>query len=355
MKRPLIALVILFLASITLPHLFNATNETDRHKHRKPVTISGRTMGTFYNVSVIPFNNKTLKRDQLQQQIDARLQEINQRMSTYIANSELSRINQAQAHKWVEISEETAAVIGTAQQISTITDGAFDITVGNIVNLWGFGPDINLYAIPDDARIQSTLALSGYQKLEVQFDPPRAKKHNDSLYLDLSGIAKGYGVDQIAELLIKLGYQNHLVEIGGEIRTGGEKGPGDPWSIGIERPQSKGRSVQTIIRPSTTISMATSGDYRNYFELQGKRYSHTIDPTTGYPITHKLVAVSVLHDSCMLADAYATAFMVMGPEQTMDFAKQHKLAVYMLVKSDQEFLPLSTPEFQNLISSAHKK
>ena len=101
MKRPLIALVILFLASITLPHLFNATNETDRHKHRKPVTISGRTMGTFYNVSVIPFNNKTLKRDQLQQQIDARLQEINQRMSTYIANSELSRINQAQAHKWV--------------------------------------------------------------------------------------------------------------------------------------------------------------------------------------------------------------------------------------------------------------
>jgi len=355
MKRPLIALLILLLATIAVPRIFNPQNETDQNQTSTPLTLSGRTMGTSYHVTVVPSGNGVLKRDELQQLIDTRLQEINQRMSTYINDSELSRINKAKAQKWINISAETAEVINAAQQISIETDGAFDITLGNLVNLWGFGPDINLYAVPDADRIETTLALCGYHKLEIQMDPPRIKKHNDSLYLDLSGIAKGYGVDQIAELLEHLGYQNHLVEIGGEIRTGGKKRPGTPWNIGIERPQAEGRSVQKIIHTSNTTAMATSGDYRNYFEHQGRRYSHTIDPATGYPITHKLAAVSVLHESCMLADAYATAFMVMGPQQAMDFAKQHEIAIYMLVKGEQGFVPLSSPAFEKFISSVRLK
>jgi len=355
MKRPLIALIVLLLATIALPRFFSPQNGSEQNPAAALIKIAGRTMGTSYHITVGPSGNGALKRDELQQHIDMRLQEINQRMSTYIAESELSRINKAKADEWIDVSAETASVINTAQQISEETGGAFDITVGNLVNLWGFGPDINLYAVPDEERIKATLALCGYKNLEVQLNPPRVKKFNDTLYLDLSGIAKGYGVDQIAELLENLGYRNHLVEIGGEIRTGGEKRPGTPWNIGIERPQAEGRSVQKIIHTSSTTAMATSGDYRNYFEHQGRRYSHTIDPGTGYPITHKLAAVSVLHESCMLADAYATAFMVMGPQQAMDFAKQHEIAIYMLVKGKRGFVALSSPAFEKFISSVKLK
>jgi len=355
MKRPLIALIVLLLATIALPRFFNQQNESTSNGAKAPITLSGHTMGTSYHITIIPNGDDPFTRDEVKQRVDERLQEINQRMSTYISDSELSRINKAQAHQWIDVSAETAAVINSAHQISEETEGAFDITVGNLVNLWGFGPDINLYAVPDEDRIKTTLALSGYQNLEVHLDPAEVKKSNDSLYLDLSGIAKGYGVDQISELLVKMGYPDHLVEIGGEIRTGGKKGPENPWNIGIERPQSQGRSVQKIIHTSTTTAMATSGDYRNYFEHQGRRYSHTIDPTTGHPITHKLAAVSVLHDSCMLADAYATAFMVMGPEQAMDFAKQHQIAIYMLVKGKDRFGPLSSPAFKKFISPVEGK
>lgn len=355
MKRPLIALFILLLATIALPRIFDVHNESSKNQSPAPLSISGRTMGTSYHISIVAPLDGELNREELQLKIDSRLQEINQRMSTYITDSELSQINKAKAQQWVEVSAETAMIIDTALQISEKTAEAFDITVGNLVNLWGFGPDINLHAVPDSERITATLALCGYQNLEVQLNPPRVKKFNDTLYLDLSGIAKGYAVDQVAELLVKLGFTDHLVEIGGEIRTGGEKGPGTPWNIGIERPVDGGRSVQKIIHTSTTTAMATSGDYRNYFEHQGKRYSHTIDPTTGYPITHKLAAVSVLHDSCMLADAYATACMVMGPEKAMSFAKQHKIAIYMLVKGEEGFIPLSSPAFENFISPAERK
>jgi thiamine biosynthesis lipoprotein len=355
MKRPLIALLILFVATIALPRIFDSEDKNATEDGSTPVTLSGRTMGTVYHVSVIPGAEDEYKIEEVHKQIEARLEQINQRMSTYIGTSELNLVNNAGANTWVDVSAETASVVDTAQRISSQTDGAFDITVGNLVNLWGFGPDINLYAVPEENRIREVLSKSGYQNLNVRLDPPQIQKNIAGLYLDLSGIAKGHGVDQIAELLIELGYPNHLVEIGGEIRTGGEKAPGQPWSIGIERPQSKGRSVLRVVHTSTTAAMATSGDYRNYFEHQGRRYSHTIDPTTGYPITHRLASVSVLHESCMLADAYATAFMVMGPDRAMEFAKQHDLAIYMLVKKDHGFVPLSSPAFEKYISSTQVK
>jgi thiamine biosynthesis lipoprotein len=355
MKRPLIALLFLLVATIALPRIFDSEDKNSAGNSLAPVTLSGRTMGTAYHISLIPAADTEHGIEEVHKRIEARLEQINQRMSTYIDDSELNQVNNAGADTWVDVSAETASVIDTALKISTQTNGAFDITVGNLVNLWGFGPDINLYAVPEENRIREALSKSGYQNLKVRLDPPQIQKSIAGLYLDLSGIAKGYGVDQIAELLIALGYPNHLVEIGGEIRTGGEKAPGQPWSIGIERPQSKGRSVIRVVHTSSTTAMATSGDYRNYFEHQGRRYSHTIDPTTGYPITHRLAAVSVLHDSCMLADAYATALMVMGPERAMEFATKHNLAIYMLVKKDHGFVSLSSPEFEKYISSTQVK
>ncbi|MFO7831949.1 MAG: FAD:protein FMN transferase [Desulfuromonadaceae bacterium] len=351
--RPLIALLIFFAATIIVPHIFqdSPSNTADQ----TPVVISGRTMGTTYHISVVSSVDERIDKKEVQRNIDSRLAHINQLMSTYIKDSELSKINQAPAETWVNISAETAQVIQSAQKISAQTHGAFDITVGNLVNLWGFGPDINLYAIPDEERLQAILKESGYTKVKVQLSPPRIKKAHSSLYIDLSGIAKGYAVDQIAELLVDSGYPNHLVEIGGEIRSGGLKSKDTSWNIGIERPISGERSVQKVIQTRDTTAMATSGDYRNYFEYEGKRYSHTIDPTNGYPITHKLAAVSVLHTSCMLADAYATAFMVMGPERSMQFAKEHNMRIYMLVKRENGFVPLTSPAFEKFISSPQGK
>lgn len=351
MKRLLSALILLLALSITLPQLF----QHQAAPAAESVTLAGRTMGTTYNITFIRGDDSKIKPARLHQAIETRLQEINQHMSTYIADSEISRINKAPANTPIKISAETAHVIAAAQEVSAATQGAFDITIGNLVNLWGFGPEIKLYALPDETKIKDILAQTGYQHLELDPALLQVCKHTDSLYIDLSGIAKGYAVDEIATLLTQHGYPNHLVEIGGEIRTGGEKSAGNPWNIGIERPRTKEHRVQRIIHSSTSIAMATSGDYRNYFEHAGKRYSHSIDPKTGHPITHNLAAISVLHTSCMLADAYATAFMVMGPQRTMDFATAHDLSVYMLVKEEDGFVALSSPAFEKNFSSPREK
>ncbi|MDY0212346.1 MAG: FAD:protein FMN transferase [Desulfuromonadaceae bacterium] len=353
MKRPLLALIILLALSITLPQLLRHQPTSDTAS--ESVTLSGRTMGTTYNITYIRNNSAEIKPERVHQAVKTRLQEINQYMSTYIGDSEISRINKAPADTPVKISPETAHVIAAAQQVSLATEGAFDITIGNLVNLWGFGPEVKLYAIPDETKIKDILAQSGYQRLKLDPAQLQVLKLTDSLYLDLSGIAKGYAVDEIAELLAQHGFPNHLVEIGGEIRTGGEKSPGNPWNIGIERPYTKEHSLQRIIHSSTSISMATSGDYRNYFEHDGKRYSHTIDPKTGHPIKHNLAAISVLHSSCMLADAYATAFMVMGPARSIEFATEHDISVYMLVKEEHGFTARSSPAFEKNFSSVGRK
>ena len=352
MKRPLILLFILLIATIALPQLFNRTGTSGAHNI---LSLDGHTMGTTYHIAIAANPKAEITPEQLAERIDTRLQHINQMMSTYIDTSEISRINQAPAETDVAISSETMEVIAAALQISRETSGAFDITIGKLVNLWGFGPDVNLYAIPDAENITSMLNQTGYDQIELQSEPPSVRKKTSAVYLDLSGIAKGYAVDEVSALLSTQGYANHLVEIGGEIRTSGDKGNGQAWSIGIERPIKGERSVQKIIHTSSSIAMATSGDYRNYFEHKGKRYSHTIDPATGYPISHKLAAVSVIEPSCMLADGYATALMVMGPEHAMSFARKHDLAIYMLVKNEHGFMPISSPAFEKMISSTAGK
>ncbi len=351
-KRPQPAFSYLLALCLTIPLLLSCQSAQETNSATESVTMSGRTMGTTYHITFIRAQTSDIKPEKIHQAIETRLQEINQYMSTYIADSEISRINKAPAHTPIKVSPETAHVIAASQKVSHDTHGAFDITIGNLVNLWGFGPKVKLYAVPDEARIKAVLAQSGYQRLELDPTLLQVRKHIDSLYLDLSGIAKGYAVDEIAKLLTKHGFPNHLVEIGGEIRTGGEKSPGNPWSIGIERPRTKEHSVQRIIHSSASFSMATSGDYRNYFEHDGKRYSHTIDPKTGHPIKHNLAAISVLHSSCMLADAYATAFMVMGPARSLEFATAHNIAVYMLIKNKDGFSAMSSPAFEKNFSSA---
>ena len=189
----------------------------------------------------------------------------------------------------------------------------------------------------------------GYQKLGVSQNPPLLKKSNN-LQVDLSAIAKGYAVDQLASLLVAKGINNYLVEIGGELKLSGNKPNGESWKIAIEAPLTTERSAQHVL-PISNIAMATSGDYRNYFEENGVRYSHTINPVTGAPINHALVSVTVLHSSCADADALATALMVMGDKKGVEFAERHDLAAYFLIKVQEgtEFESVATAKFDALL------
>ncbi|MEM7018363.1 MAG: FAD:protein FMN transferase [Pseudomonadota bacterium] len=314
--------------------------------HQSRLTeLNGRTMGTTYTVKIVDLP-QSIEQKTLHQKIDAVLVQVNNVMSTYQSDSELSLFNQNQSTDWIDISPELLSVVQAAREISELSNGAFDVTVGPLVNLWGFGPDVNLEdALPAAEKINEVRERVGYQKVELHPSPPAMRKAIPDVYIDLSSIAKGYGVDQIATLLEVSNIQNYLVEVGGELRAHGDNADDLPWRLAIEKPVANERSVQMII-PLSGQSIATSGDYRNYFEKDGQRYSHIIDSTTGKPVTHKLASVTVLHPSSMRADGLATAFLVLGPERAYALANQKNIAALFLIKTANGFEQKATMAFQ---------
>ena len=312
------------------------------------VTLDGVTMGTFYNVKIVKKGVSAHTLDLLPRGIQKVLDGVNQKMSTYIQDSEISRLNRNRATDWIPVSPELYKVLWYALQTSKKSNGAFDITVGPLVNLWGFGPEKNREnTIPPEKEIRKRLVNVGYQKLLLRADPPAVKKLNPKIYCDLSAIAKGYGVDKVADYLDSLQVTNYLVEVGGEIRARGLNQKRADWRIGISSPAYP-NDIEKIISV-TNRAVATSGDYRNYFEKDGIRYSHTIDPTTGRPITHHLASVTVIHDSCMVADAMATAIDVLGPQKGYDLAQKEELAVFLIVKKGNKFVEKMTPQFKKIL------
>jgi FAD:protein FMN transferase len=307
-----------------------------------PIVIQGMTMGTNYSITLgIQSEFSTVE---LQDEIDTLLDSINQKMSTYIDDSELSKINQSNSHEWLEISPELFAVFSSALEISQLTGGAFDITVGNLVNLWGFGPDEMHSIIPDDESIESAMLTSGYHNIELLTQPYAIKKLNSDIYIDLSGIAKGYAVDKVSEYLDEKKISSYLVDIGGEIKAQGEKQDQQPWRIGIEKPLVEAREVQRIVT-LVNEAMATSGDYRNFFTKNGIHYSHTIDPRIGHPIRYNLLSVTVLDQSAMVADALATALLVMGPEDSIRFAENNEIPAYLIYSDGNSMAERFTSSF----------
>jgi FAD:protein FMN transferase len=301
-----------------------------------PVTelhITGRTMGTTYSVKYRPTQD-TPSLKAIQIEVDALLAEINHTMSTYDPESELSRFNRLRTTEWVPASASLLTVLKAALEIGAQSEGAFDITVGPLVNLWGFGPEFHPDRIPHETDIAAARRRSGLDKVTLSEEAIR--KHRPDVFLDLSGIAKGYGVDRVAELMTAHGIEHYMVEIGGEIRVRGLKQPDTPWRIAIEKPLSGERSVHTMLALSD-IALATSGNYRNFFEIAGRRYSHTIDPTTGWPVDNHLVSVTVLADTSMRADAWATAFQVLGPQRGMAIAERLNLPVLFVIERDGQF------------------
>ena len=310
-------------------------------------TLWGQTMGTSYTVKVVATEAAA---EQLDGKVRARLDAVNDAMSTYLPRSELSRFNDAPVGEWVEVSAITREVIAEALDVARISGGAFDPTVGPLVDLWGFGPKPTTDQVPDVDAIEAALDAIGWQAIELHPQDNRVRK-TAPRKLDLSGIAKGFAVDYVADLLEEEGIESYLVEVGGELRFAGRKPGGEAWRVAIETPESGQRSVYRVL-PVTEGAMATSGDYRNYFEQDGVRYSHTLRPDTGYPIRHNLVSVTVIGDRSALSDAYATAFLVLGTEKARVLANELNMSVYLIEKTEDGFRSFESSRFTTLFGAA---
>lgn len=297
----------------------------------KEYQLQGKTMGTYYVVKFYSEQQPDLTA--LQQELDTELELINDLMSTYRPESELMRFNRQQTSEPVTLTPQTAKVIAEALRIGQQSGGILDITVGPLVELWGFGAQGRITHAPDDAQQEAVRAYVGIDKIVL--DGLALRKLEPRVAIDLSTIAKGYGVNRLAEILLAHGYQSFMVDIGGDMRVGAAK-PSGLWKIAVEKPVSTERSVQRILALEN-MALATSGDYRNYFEEDGVRYSHLIDPRTGAPIQHKTVSSTVLHPDAMTADGYATTLNVLPADEALAFANEHQLAVLLIVKTDQGF------------------
>ncbi len=291
------------------------------------VRLSGETMGTTFNVTAI---GEDLDETALAASVEETLAAVNAKMSNWDPNSEVSTFSASDSTDPVAVSEEFALVLAAANDVHDKTDGAFDVTLGPLIELWGFGPRKPEDPVPSDADIEAALAGVGQNRLlTLDAEAGTLAKSEPGVGINLSAIAKGYGIDAVAETLRDAGIENYLVEIGGDLVSKGENDKGETWQIGIEKPQAGSQSLQLIVSLDDR-GMASSGDYKNYFEQDGVRYSHIIDPTTGRPITHRTTSVTVLAENAMMADAWATAMLALGQEKGMQLAEEHKLAVYFI-------------------------
>jgi thiamine biosynthesis lipoprotein len=299
-------------------------------------------MGTTWTVKLVIPSEEILP--VIRAGIEKQLNLVVNQMSTWEEHSHLSCFNRAPAGTWQALPPEFYRVLDYALSVACDTGGAYDPTAGPLVNLWGFGPNYPRTTAPASALIGEVRQRSGWWKIKL--DPEmRAAFQPGGIYVDLSAVAKGYAADRIAGFLEESGIANYLVETGGELRGAGFKPDASPWWVGIEQPPGFESYPETIVA-CFGIAVATSGDYRRYFEQGGRRYSHTIDPRTGYPVNHNLASVTVLHESCMPADALSTALTVLGPEEGFSFARRHNLAAHFLERTPPR--EMLTPSFAEM-------
>lgn len=342
---------IVVLAGLFISGCDSNSDTNDSEKNGTALTsvyeISGPIMGSSYHIKVVLTPDKQLL-ENLRVSVSDALIRVDRLMSTYKSDSEISRFNVSPQNEWFPVSPETFEVIALGQSISLSSEGYYDMTVGPLVNSWGFGPTGKPVKIPDEGQLQKVMSRVGFNFLKLDAKLSAISKTAD-IYLDLSSIAKGYAVDVVANLLEQQGVKNYLVEVGGEIRANGYKPGNESWRLAIESPTVEQRSVFKVIE-LTNAGLATSGDYRNYYEDNGIRYSHTIDPFTGKPVQHQLTSVSVVRPTSAEADAMATMFMVMGTERGYQFAVENSIAAYFIFRSDSGFQSKSTLQFEQYLT-----
>lgn len=311
-------------------------------ERRATFEFGGSTQGTTYRVAVVATLGNE-QRAQLRDAVEQRLAQIDAALSGYRADSELSRFNAAPVGEWHALGADLYGVLRAAQAIAVQSDGAFDVTIAPLIDLWGFGAG-GRREVPDAAAIAAARAAVDYRQLELDPAAPRARKLKP-LRIDVNGIAQGYTVDSLAAILIARGQRDFLVEVGGELRVSGTSATGAPWRIGIEEPvDGIGHARRGVA--GSDIAITTAGDYHDYFEKDGVRYSHTIDPTTGRPIAHRLASVTVIARDATYADGMDTALEVLGPERGFELAERLGIAAYFIERTDDGFRARHTSAMQ---------
>jgi thiamine biosynthesis lipoprotein len=308
--------------------------------------LTGTTMGTTWSVK---FVGSTTSRQTLQRIIPLTLDRVIAQMSPWERESDISRFNRLPLNHWQTLPPELDRVMDSAIRIARESEGAYDPTIGALVDLWGFGPSGPRYTPPDTDDIAAHHRACGWQQLERDAGARRLRRHDTGL-IDLCGIAKGFAVDLVAETLREHGIHHALVEIGGELRGHGVKPDGSPWWVEIDRSGEAGAGAGPMLVALHDLAIATSGCERG-FVSGARHFSHTLDPRTGWPIANGMVTATVLHRSCMEADAYATALMVLGSDAAVDFAVAHDLAALILFQqNDDSILERSTPALDAMLA-----
>lgn len=315
-------------------------------KTPKPVKFGGEAQGTYYEITY--FDNDFRN---FQVHVDSLLHRFDSSASTYMPTSIISLVNNNDPN--VRTDSIFNKIFRRSMEISADTDGAFDITVGPLVNAWGFGFTSRIKV--DQHVIDSLLPLVNYKGVHV--NGTRVIKDKPGIRLDYNAIAQGYSVDEIGRFLQSKGIENYLVDVGGEVLARGEKPGGTSWSVGVEKPAADAgdsRTLKAVVNLKDR-ALSTSGNYRKYYEENGMRYSHTIDPNTGYPVKHSLLSTSVIASDCITADGYSTAFMVMGLERSKAFLSNHpELQVYFIYSGPKgEMLTYISPGFKEIIETQY--
>jgi thiamine biosynthesis lipoprotein len=327
-----------------------AAGRREEARPREVLHLTGTTMATTYSIKVVGPRCGPGERAALERIVAAELVRVDTVMSRYRAGSELDRLNRSRSTAAQPIPEDLAEILGLARSISVISGGAYDVTVGPLVRLWGFDDRSRLAVAPAPEELAAARERVGFERLEIDPSGPTARKLHPGLDVDLSSIAKGWGVDRVALALEAAGHLDHLVEIGGEVRAAGRNHLGEPWRIGVEKPLADRREVFEVV-PLSGMSMATSGDYRNFYLLEGRRVSHTIDPRTGRPVEHGLASVTVLDPCCARADGLATALTVLGPVEGPALAGREGLAALFLIRrADGSFERRATAAFEGEVT-----
>ncbi len=308
--------------------------------------FAGPTMGSTYTVKYVRSGDGPSK-EMLHSEVEALLGELDKQLSTYRSDSDVERFNALPAGSCEPMPDMVRELVAAGSQLSADSDGAFDLTLEPLLNLWGFGPQGRGERVPSAEDISAARALTGQQHLSIDGD--RLCKAV-ALQLDFNSIAAGYAVDLVIDRLKALGVQSYLVEITGELKAEGRKPDGSPWRIAIEAPRDDQRVAQKIVELDG-MGVSTSGDYRNYFERDGRRYSHTLDPQSGQPIEHHLAAVTVIDKSTLRADGLSTALMVLGPEKGLALAERNGIAAFFVVREGQGFVTTSTKAFDELFGA----
>jgi FAD:protein FMN transferase len=319
---------------------------------RREIVLRGHTMGTDWLIRcVVPvsFRNDVV----VGNRVETRLSRVNSLISGYADDSEILRFNRSRSTDWFTVAPETASVVAQAQKVSEASNGALDITIAPALRMWGFGPGAQYNGIVDGSELQEIRNRVGYRRVEVRTDPPALRKEIPDVEVDLSAVGEGFGVDEVSRELEACGCSGHLVEIGGDLLVRGRKADGSIWQIGIEKPDLAERTATRTLHV-TDMAVATSGVYRNFRQNGKSRRPHILDGRTLKPVEHELLSVTVMADSCLEADARATALLVLGPDEGYRIARENKIAA-LLVYGKDRLRWLETPAWRSLRAAGGRR